>query len=78
MPDQPAGGERIEPTEAVKAHLKKSNVRADQIHGKVIKALNEFTAVELEAMYNDVDKKGLAAALKQAYPASTSIIGAVH
>jgi hypothetical protein len=77
MPDQPAGGE-VEPTEAVKAHLQKSNVHANELHGEVIKALNKFSADELGAMYNDVHKHGLAAALKQAYPASTSIIGAVH
>ena len=51
MPDQPAGGE-VEPTEAVKAHLQKSNVHANELHGEVIKALNKFSETEITKLDN--------------------------
>jgi hypothetical protein len=62
----------------VKKHLEKSHVKPEDVAASVIETLNEFTEAELNAMYHQVDKHGLAAALESAYPASKSIIGAVH
>jgi hypothetical protein len=77
MPDQPAGGE-VEPTEAVKAHLQRSNVDPHRLHKKVIEALNTFSEDELKAMYDSVDKSGLADQLEAHVAAPKLIIGAVH
>ena len=78
MPDQPAGGERIEPTDAVKAHLLKSNLHAHQFHDEVIKVLNKFSVDELKAMYDAVGQNGLADQLDAHVAAPKLIIGAVH
>jgi hypothetical protein len=77
MPDQPAG-ESTEPTDAVKEHLRKSNAHAHELPDKVIKALNKFTSDELSAMYDLVDKHGLADQLDETHPAPKQIICAVH
>jgi hypothetical protein len=76
MPDQPAGGERTEPTEAVKEHLRKSNAHAHEFPDKVIEKLNMFSAEELKAMYDCVDSNGLADELEHLSP--KQIICAVH
>jgi hypothetical protein len=78
MPDQPAGGEKTEPTEAVKEHLGRSHAHAHQFHDDVIKALNQFSAEELKAMYDCVGKNGLSDQLETHVTAPKLIICATH
>jgi hypothetical protein len=77
MPDQPAG-ERTEPTDAVKEHLRKSNVHAHELPDKVIEKHNMFSGDELNTMFDLVDKNGLADQLEEAHLAPKQIICAVH
>ena len=49
MPDQ-GGGNKPEPKEHVKQHLKKNQVPLDQVPGAVITKLNEFSDKELDHM----------------------------
>jgi hypothetical protein len=62
----------------VKKHLEKSHVKPEDVPDSVIATLNEFTETELDAMYDQVGKHGLARTLEAAYPASKQVICAVH
>ena len=77
MPDQPAG-ERIEPSDAVKEHLRKSNAHAHELTEKVIEKLNMFSGNELNAMFDLVDKHGLADQLEESHLSPKQIICATH
>jgi hypothetical protein len=77
MPDHPAGGERTKPKDYVQKHLDKSGVKAEDLADSVIANLNDFTEPQLTAMYDHVGHD-LAKTLLKAYPASKSIIAAIH